>query len=165
MRGQKPTLGPSNQDARSRRWQRWAKGRVTDGKAAKTSADDGSAGHMPRQSNGARSEQGALARREYDLLASEATECGRANAGASGSEASHGSAVEQEGMEAEEDGDKTLQNTLPARGQNRGEDETRGTPKCSRALNTCVRQKWEGGGGHPTQQRVRGTLPCGQDQA
>ena len=42
-----------------------------------TAADDGSAGHLPRQfygANGTRSEHRALARLKYNLLASEATE-------------------------------------------------------------------------------------------
>ena len=59
----------------------------------KTVENDGSAGPRPRQSDGAdgaRSEHGALARREYDFLASEATEGGTDNVGATGSEDDHG---------------------------------------------------------------------------
>ena len=58
-----------------------------------TAEDGGSVGPRPRQydgANGARSEHGELARHEYDLLSSEATEGGLANAGGAGSEDVHG---------------------------------------------------------------------------
>ena len=61
---------------------------------AETAEEDGSAGPRPRQSDsadGARSENGALARREYDLLASEATEGVPANAGDAAEKDGHGS--------------------------------------------------------------------------
>ena len=58
-----------------------------------TAEGDGSAGPRQEQSDGvdsARSEHGALARRKYDILASEAKEGGQANAGAAGREEGHG---------------------------------------------------------------------------
>ena len=72
-----------------------------------TAMDDGSSGARLRQSNGAdgaRSKHGALACREYDLLASEAAEGGPANAGAAGSEDSCGATANREGTETEEEG-------------------------------------------------------------
>ena len=61
-----------------------------------TSEDDSSAGTRPRQSDDARSKHGALARSEYDLLASEVTEGVQANAGAAGSKAVHGATANWE---------------------------------------------------------------------
>ena len=63
-----------------------------------TAADDGSAETPPRQSEGAgsaRSKNGMHPRRKYDLLAEEAPEGGRDNAGDTGSEAGHGGTVDQ----------------------------------------------------------------------
>ena len=74
----------------------------------KTAVDDGSAGPCPQQydgADGARSENGALARHEYNLLALEATEGGPSNAGAAGSEDGHGDLANREGTETEEEGD------------------------------------------------------------
>ena len=120
-------------------------------------------------------------RRKYDLLASEVTEGGQANAGDAGSEAGHGATGDQEGTETKEEGDETLQRALPAYGHNRREDKARGPPKSLRVINTCGRQGGEGGGGTPhsaacahdaqqgqggdprTQQRE--TPLCSQDQA
>ena len=62
-----------------------------------TAADDGSAGLLQRQSDGAdsaRSKNAMRPRRKYNLLASETTEGGRANAGDSGSETGHGATEE-----------------------------------------------------------------------
>ena len=75
------------------------------GTERETAADDGSTGPLLRQSdsaNSTRSEQGSLARREYDLLVLGATEGGPANAGGAGSEARYGDMGDQEGTEAEE---------------------------------------------------------------
>ena len=80
----------------------------------KASAENSSAGPRPRQSDGSRSKHGTLARREYDLLSSEATEGVQANAGDVGSEASHGATANRERTEVEEEGDKTPQHVLPA---------------------------------------------------
>ena len=122
-----------------------------------TAEEDGSTGPWPQQSHGAdgaRSEHGALARREYDLLALEATKGGPANSGAAGSKDGHGALANREGTETEEEGDKTPQCALPAR-ENKGvEDEARGPPEWSCALNACSHQGGEGGGGPPTQRRV-----------
>ena len=82
-----------------------------------TAEDNSRAGPRPRQSHGtdgARHEQGALALREYDLLASEATKGGPANAGAAGSKDGHGALANREGTETEEEGDETPQSALPA---------------------------------------------------
>ena len=75
-----------------------------------TAEDNGSTGARQRKydgADGARSEHGALARRAYDLLASEAMEGCPDNAGAAGSEDGHGALVNQEGTGTEEEGDKT----------------------------------------------------------
>ena len=80
-------------------------------------ADDGSAGLLPRQSDGAnspRSKNGMHPRREYDLLGSEATEGGPDNTGNTGSKDGHGATEDQEGMGTEEEGGETLQRILPA---------------------------------------------------
>ena len=79
-------------------------------------SDDGSAGPLLQKSDGAdsaRPQNGMHPRRGFDLLASEAREGGRSNAGDTGREAGHGVMEDQEGTEAEEEGDKTLQRTLP----------------------------------------------------
>ena len=70
-----------------------------------TAADNSSVGPLPRKSDGARSEHSALARRKYDLLASDATEGGQENVGAASCKAGHGATESQEGTEAEEEGD------------------------------------------------------------
>ena len=65
-----------------------------------TAEEDGSVGPRPRQSDGAdgaRSEHGVLARREYDLLTLEATGGSPANAGFSGNEDGHGALANREG--------------------------------------------------------------------
>ena len=108
-----------------------------------TAEDDGSVGPWQEQSDGvdgARSENGALARHEYNLLASEATEGGPANAGAAGSEDGHGALENREGTETEEKGYETPQRALPAQETNGGDTEARGPSKWSRALNACGRQ-------------------------
>ena len=71
--------------------------------------------------------------------------------------AGHGATGDQEGTDPEEEGDKTLQRALPARGNNGGEDKARGPPKRLCALNKCIRQGGEGGGGPPNQQRAHTT--------
>ena len=127
------------------------------GKETKTAADGGSGGDLPRQSDGAdgaRSEHGSLARCEYDLLTSEATKGGPANAGGAVSEDGHGALVNREGTKTEEEGDETLQRALTARETNGGDTEARGPPKRLRALNACGLQGGEGGGGPPTQRRM-----------
>ena len=75
-------------------------------------------------------------RREYDLLVSEAKEGGQSNAGDTSRESGHGAMDEQEMTDKEEEGYKTLQRALPARGKNGVRDEARGPPELSRALNT-----------------------------
>ena len=60
-----------------------------------TAEDDGSMGPWQEQSDGARSEHGALARCVYDILVSEATEGGPSNAGAIGGEDGHRASVNQ----------------------------------------------------------------------
>ena len=63
------------------------------GTETETSADDGSAGPLLRQSDSTdsdRSDHSALECHKYNLLASEATELGRANTGAAGSKSGHG---------------------------------------------------------------------------
>ena len=65
-------------------------------------ADDSSAGTLSRQSdgaNGARSKNCMHPLHEYNLLVSEATEGGQANAGDTVSEAGHGATDDQEGTE------------------------------------------------------------------
>ena len=89
-----------------------------------TAEEDGSAGTWPRQSdgaNGARSEHGALARCEYNLLASEATEGGPDNSGAAGGEDGHGDLANRGGTETEEEEDETPQRALPSRENDGGE--------------------------------------------
>ena len=87
------------------------------GTETKTAANDGSAGPLLRKSEDAdstRFKNGMHPCHEYDFLASEATEEVRANAGDTGSEASHGATEEQERTEAEEERDETLQRAIPA---------------------------------------------------
>ena len=89
-----------------------------------TVEDNGSVVPQPSQSDcadGARSEHGALARREYSILALDATKGGQANAGAAGGEDNHGALANQEGTE--EEGDETPQCTLPVQEANVGNNE------------------------------------------
>ena len=107
-----------------------------------TEVENGSVGTMPRHTastNGARLEHGTLVRCEYGLLAPLVTAVDPDNAGDPGSAASHGATGEQDGREPEE-GDKTLQRALPARGTRKAGDKGRGPPERARALNTCGRQ-------------------------
>ena len=107
-----------------------------------------SPGPRPRQSDGAdgaRSEHGSLVRCEYDLLTSEATKGGPANAGGAVSEDGHGASVNQEGTETEEEGGETLQRALTARETNGGDTEARGPPKRLRALKACEDGRGRGG--------------------
>ena len=113
-------------------------------------------GPRTRQSNsadGARSKHGAFARREYDLLASEVTDGGPANAGVSGSKVGHGALANREGTETEEEGDETLQRTLPTRETDGEETEARGPPKQSRARLTRAAPKGRKGRGNPLTQQ------------
>ena len=82
-----------------------------------TAEEDGGEGPWPEQSNGsngARSKHSALVHREYDRLASEATEGGQATTRSAGREDDHGASENREGIRTEEEGDKTPQCTLPA---------------------------------------------------
>ena len=124
-----------------------------------TVENDGSAGPQQEQSDGvdgARSEHGALARRDLDILSSEAKERGQANVGAAGGEDGHGASVNQDGPGTEEEGNQTPQRALPAQEPYRVNTKARVPPEWSRVLNPCGRQG--GGGVPPTQQR--GTPPC-----
>ena len=131
---------------------------------AATPKEDGRAGPQPRQSDGAdgaRSEHGALARRKYKKLASEATEGGQANAGTAGVEDGHGASANRKVTGTEEEGDKTPQRALPAQNIDRGETEASPPPKRSRTLNASGLR---GGGGHPAEhahsvQRGHGVRP------
>ena len=64
-----------------------------------------------------------------------------------------GEQIGEDGKELEE-GDKTQQCALPARGKQGAGDEGRGPFEPSRALNACRRQGGGKRGGTPTQQRV-----------
>ena len=71
--------------------------------------DDSSAGTLSRQfygANGARSKNGMHPRREYNLLASEVPEGGRANAGGTGSKAGYGAMANQDRTDREGRGTK-----------------------------------------------------------
>ena len=74
--------------------------------------------HQSDVVDGARSKHGALVCCEYNLLASEATEGGPANAGAISSQDGHGASENREGTKTEEDKDKNPQRTLPAQENN-----------------------------------------------
>ena len=147
-----------------------------------TAANDGSKDTPSRHTagtNGTRPKQGALARREYGLLARTGTAVDPADAGDPGRAASHGAMGEQDGRKPEE-GDETLQRALPARGTREAGDEGGGPPERLRALNEYGPKGGERGGGPPTQQRApiarserpggdsqsrqRGNPPRGQDQ-
>ena len=70
-------------------------------------AVDGGAGHPPEHfdgADGARSEHGTLARREYNLLTSEASERGPARAGPAAGEDGHGATNHSVGQIREEEG-------------------------------------------------------------
>ena len=72
-------------------------------------AGDGGAGYPPEHFDGAygaRSEHGALARREYDLLASEMSERGPASAGPAAREDGHGATNHSAGRTREEGEDE-----------------------------------------------------------
>ena len=90
--------------------------------------------------DGARPKQGALARREYGLLAPSGTAADPADAGNPGSEAFHRATGEKDGGESEEEEDETQHRALPACGSNVIGDNGRGLPERSRALNAGGRQ-------------------------
>ena len=73
---------------------------------------------------------------KYGLMELAGTAVDPANTGDTGSEASHGSTADQDGMELEE-GYETLQRAVPARGNNGAGDEARGHFERSCAPNAC----------------------------
>ena len=88
-----------------------------------TAEEDGGEEPRPVQSDGAdgaRSEHGALVRRKYDILASEATEGGHASAGAAVGEDGHGASDNREGPGTAEEGDETPQRALPVQEPDEG---------------------------------------------
>ena len=119
-----------------------------------TAEDDGSVVPWQEQSDGvdgARSENGALACRKYNILALEATEGGQVNVRAAGGECGHEALLNREVTGTEEEGDETPQRALPTWEPDRGTTEARPPPKRSRALNACSRRRGEGERGPPTQ--------------
>ena len=123
-----------------------------------TVAGDGSAGTPTRHTastDGVRPEHGAIARREYSLLAPTGPVVYPSHAGDHGSAAGHGATWEQAGQDRREteEGEKTRQRALPARSMQGDRDEVRGSPERLRALNACGRQGKKGGG-PPAQQRA-----------
>ena len=97
-----------------------------------TAEDDGGAGARQEQSdgvNGARSKHRTLARHEYNILASEATERGQSSAGADRGGDSHEASEEREGPGAEKEGYKTPQLALPAQEPDGGQTEARAPPR------------------------------------
>ena len=93
-----------------------------------TVQEDGREGPQPAQSDGVRSKHGALARLEYDRLASEATEGGQANTGVAGREDGHGASENQEGKGTEEEGDETPHGVLPTQKPDRSNTKARCPP-------------------------------------
>ena len=78
-------------------------------------------------------------RREYDNVESEATEIGKASAGAAAREHGHGATDTSAGPRRAEEGVKNPQRALPVQEPDRGETAARGPPKRSRALNASGR--------------------------
>ena len=101
----------------------------------RTEADNGSAKNPPRHTAGtgsARPEHGALARRDYGLLAPAGMVVNQSNVGDTGSEAGHGGTSNQDGTGTEEERYKTVQRALPTRGNNGVGDEARGQVRPTR---------------------------------
>ena len=94
-----------------------------------TAAENGSAENRPRHTAGtnvARPEHGALARREYGLLAPTGMVVIPDDAGEPSSKASHEATGDWDGRNPEEEVEETQQRALPARGNNVIRDEARG---------------------------------------
>ena len=120
-----------------------------------TAAENGRAETPPRHTvgtDGVSIEHGTLARHKYCLLAPAGMAVDPFDAGDPGSAAGHGTTGDQDGREPEEEGDETQQRVLPACGNNRIGDKTRGPPERSCTLITCGHPGGERGGGPPTQQ-------------
>ena len=94
--------------------------------------------------NGARSDHGALARRKYNILASETAEGYQSSAEAADGEDGHGASEEREGPRTAGEGDKNPQHALPAHETSGGQIEARGPTERSRALNASGRRGGEG---------------------
>ena len=120
-----------------------------------TAADNGSVGNPIRHTavtEGARPENGALARPEYGLLTLTVSAVNPDDVGDLGSENGHEATrgtCDQARRETEE-GDKTRQRALPARGMRGINDRERRPPERLRAINACRRQGRERGGGPST---------------
>ena len=94
-----------------------------------TEEDDGSEGLCSEHYDGARSKHIALACREYNIMALEATEGGHASVGATNGEDSHGASEEREEPRMVEEGDETPQQALPAQETSGGITEARAPPQ------------------------------------
>ena len=116
-----------------------------------TVAEDGGKGPQTEHydgADGARSENGMHRHREYNILASKATEGGHASAGAANREDGHGAMEEREGPRREEEGMKTHSARSPRRNPT-DERSRRGSPTNSRASLTREATAGGGGGGEP----------------
>ena len=114
-----------------------------------TTAEDGDEGPRPEHfdgADGARTENGMHLRREYENMASEATERGQASTGAAAGEDGHGAMETSAGTRRAKEGDENPQRALPAQDPDGGETKARGPPERSRALNASG---YRGGGGGP----------------
>ena len=113
-----------------------------------TAAVDGGAGHPPEHfdgADGAPTENGKHPRREYDNVASEASERGPASAGPAAGEYSHGTTNHSAIRTQREKGGKNPRRASLAQEPDGRETEERGPPERSRAPNASGR-RGEGGG-------------------
>ena len=124
-----------------------------------TAEDNCRAGTLTRHTvgtDGARPEHGALACREYGLLAPTVMVVNLANMGDPGSAYGHEAIGRLDGQAQRdtEDGDETRKSALPAHGIQGASNEGRRTTKRLHALNACGRKLGERGGVPPTQQHA-----------
>ena len=142
--------GPDGGDSAVRRGRTAAPDEVME-----MAAGDGGAGHPLEhfdRADGARSKHGALARREYDNMALEASERGPASAGPSVGEEGHRATNHSAGQIWKEEGDENPKCASSAQETDGREMETRGPPERLRVPNASGRRGGGGGGGTPTQQ-------------
>ena len=117
----------------------------------------GGAGHLPEHSTdaaAAMTENNIHPRREYNKVELEASVGGQASVGPATEEDSHGATRHIERTHWEEGGDKNPRRASSEREPADGETEEIPPPERMRAPNASGRQRGEGEGGTPTQQRM-----------
>ena len=124
-----------------------------------TAADRDSKGNLHRHpdgADGARPKNGMQLRCKYGLLAPEDLAGNPDTAGTQvrGDVQEDTRRTEEQGLRPTDTGDGTVQRALLARGMLEDKEKVRRNPERQRAINACIHQGGEGGGGPLTRQRM-----------